>query len=130
LAQALQQQGDTAAADIEYQESLRLDSQWPEKLNQAAWTLATQADPGDRNSALAVALAQQVCQATHNRQARFVDTLAAAYASAGQYAQAMAAARQALNLAETAQQPEFAQQIQKRLRLYERNQPYVVGEKK
>ena len=130
LAQALEQQGDTAAADAEYQQSLRLDPQWPEKLNQAAWALATRPDPTQRNGPLAVALAQQVCQATHHHEPRFVDTLAIAYAAAGQYSQAVTAARQALTLASAAHQADLAQQIQKRLRLYENNQPYVAGEEK
>lgn len=130
LAQMLQQQGDMGAADAEYQESLRLDPQWPEKLNQAAWNLATQPDPRRRNGAMAIALAEQVCRATHHGDPRFIDTLAAAYASSGQYPQAVAAARQAITLASTVQQPELAQQIQKRLRLYESKHPYVVGEEK
>jgi len=75
-------------------------------------------------------LAEQVCQATHHRDPRFVDTLAAAYAAAGHYHQAVAAARQALTLADAAQQPELVKQIQERLRLYENNQPYVAGEEK
>jgi len=130
LAQALQQQGDNAAADVEYQETLRLDPRWPEKLNQAAWALASRADSRQRNGPMAVALAEQVCQATHHRDPRFVDTLAAAYAAAGHYHQAVAAARQALTLADAAQQPELVKQIQERLRLYENNQPYVAGEEK
>ena len=79
---------------------------------------------------MAVALAQQVCQATHHRDPRFVDTLATAYASAGQYSQAVAAARQALTLASSAQQAELAKQIQTRLRLYENNQPYIAVDEK
>jgi tetratricopeptide (TPR) repeat protein len=129
FAQALELQGDTSGADAEYQESVRLDPQWPEKLNQEAWKLATRPDPTSRIGSVAVAWAQQVCQATHHSEARYVDTLAAAYAAAGQFPQAVTTARQALTLASTAQQPELAQQIQNRLRLYEKNQAYAENSK-
>jgi tetratricopeptide (TPR) repeat protein len=130
LAAALQQQGDEQGANAEYQESLRLDPQWPEKLNQAAWTMATRADPRQRNGPMAVALAQQVCQGTQHKVPRFLDTLATAYASVGQYSQAVAAAQQALSLASAAKQADLAKQIQERLRLFEKNQPFVAAEER
>jgi cytochrome c-type biogenesis protein CcmH/NrfG len=121
----LQQLGENGAAEAEYQESLRLDPEWPGKLNQVARSLATQADPRRRNGAMARAMAEQVCQATHQREPVFLDTLAAAYAAAGDFSKAVETARQALTLATAAQKPDLVREIQERLQLYERNQPFV-----
>jgi hypothetical protein len=56
-----------------------------------------------------------------------VDTLAAAYAEAGRFPDAQAAARQALALVSSADQPERYRSIQARLRLYEAHQPARDG---
>ncbi len=157
LGTALDQQGSLWAAENEYREAVRLDPNYVlarinlggtlERLGQPRLALeqyqeAVRAQPKEAQDCADLArgllrlgqkdqaLAEQVCQATHHRDPRFVDTLAAAYAAAGHYHQAVAAARQALTLADAAQQPELVKQIQERLRLYENNQPYVAGEEK
>ena len=55
------------------------------QLNRFAWVLATDPDPTRRNGALAVKLAEGVCQKTQYKNTVFVGTLAAAYAEAGQF---------------------------------------------
>jgi hypothetical protein len=53
-----------------------------------------------------------------------LDTLAATYAEVGRFAEAGSTARQAKAAATAQGQLELARQIEKRLALYEANQPY------
>src|SRR5439155_4864777 len=85
-----------------HHQALELDSTLASRADQGAWMLATHPDPRYRNGVLAVRLARQACQATAYRQPEFLDTLAAAYAENGRFEEAQAAARQALDLLETA----------------------------
>ena len=79
----------------------------PPALNNLAWELATSPDAGDRDGALAVKLAERACELTHYQTAIFVGTLAAAYAEAGRFDEAVATAQKACALAsEKAEQPE------------------------
>jgi tetratricopeptide (TPR) repeat protein len=123
FAYALYSVGQTDAAAEQYAESLRLNPDWPEAVNRAAWNLATSAAASERNGPAALRRAQQVCQATGYRNPEFLDTLAAAYAEAGNYDQAVATARKAQTLA-SATLPERNEQIRQRLRLYENRRPF------
>ncbi len=53
-----------------------------------------------------------------------LDTLGAAYASAGKFAEAKATAEKALNIAKSSGKEDLAGKIQKRIKLYEAGQPY------
>jgi hypothetical protein len=53
-----------------------------------------------------------------------LDTLTAAYAAEGRFAQAVATEQRALELAETAGNPDAADQLRSRLELYRRNRPF------
>jgi hypothetical protein len=92
-------------------------------MNNLAWTLATCRDPACRNPAEAVRLAEQA-SAADQRNFSFFDTLGAAYAAAGRFPDAAAAARQAVALAEAADQTDAAARFRLRLDLYRSNQPY------
>jgi tetratricopeptide (TPR) repeat protein len=127
VAHALGAAGQAEAARASYREALRLDPNWPAAARRTAWALATRPDPAARNAALALRLAEQACEATGYREAGYVDTLAAAYAEAGRFPDAQAAARQALALVSSADQPERYRSIQARLRLYEAHQPARDG---
>jgi hypothetical protein len=53
-----------------------------------------------------------------------VDTLAAAYAAAGRFPDAVKTTERAIDLAESANQQQLADEIKKRLELYKTGQPY------
>jgi tetratricopeptide (TPR) repeat protein len=124
LARVLQAQGQTQAALAEYQEGLRLDPNWAEEVDRAAWSQATQKAAHLRRGAEAVLLATEACEATGNTEPRFLDTLAAAYAEVGRFDAARDTAGKALALASAAGRRGLAAQIEARLRLYERSQPF------
>jgi hypothetical protein len=62
---------------------------------------------------------------TGNADPAALDTLAAAYASAGDFVRATAAAERALTAASRVGNTALAEQIRSRLRLYREQQPYL-----
>ena len=86
----LQQTGRSQEAIAHYREALRLQpGLWP-VWNNLAWILATAADPSNRDGKQAVQLAEQACALTGQREPLVLGTLAAAYAEAGRFAEALA----------------------------------------
>jgi len=71
-----------------------------------------------------VRLAERAAGTTGRRDISVLDALAAAYASAGRFAEATTAARDGINLATAAGLTAAASQLRDRLTLYERRQPY------
>ncbi len=96
----------------------------PEILNNQAWTFATSPEAKVRNGRRAVELAERACELTHYQKTIYVGTLAAAYAEAGQFDEAMAAAEKACALAEKSGDPNLLQRNQELLALYRQHQPY------
>jgi tetratricopeptide (TPR) repeat protein len=92
--------------------------------NQLAWMLATCPDASVRDGAKAVEIARLLVQDSRRREPAFLDTLAAAYAEAGQFPKAVATAKEALALAQSAKQTLPALTIQSHLDLYRAGRPY------
>ncbi len=109
---------------VQYQEALRLNPDLTEALNNLAWIRAVSSDDGLRNGAEAVGLAERACQLTHFREALLVGTLAAAYAEAGRFPEAVATAEKAEQLAIKAGLMSVAEKNRSLLELYRAGQPY------
>ncbi len=122
--QALQTLHNFAAAKAEYQKVLELDPKHLSAHLSLAWLLATCPEASIRNGAKAVALTQQAEQLAGGESPQILDTLAAAYAEAGQFGKAVQTAKRALNLTATQNNKPLAQAIQARLKLYEAGSPY------
>jgi tetratricopeptide (TPR) repeat protein len=101
---------------------LRLAS-WLPRAHKEAWWLATNPDPSRRNGPFALLWAQTVAQAVEDREPAALDALAAALAECGRFDEAAAAARKAQGLA----QGELAEQIGRRLKMYEDHKPFHEG---
>jgi tetratricopeptide (TPR) repeat protein len=71
----------------------------PRMLDELAWLLATYPDSKSRDGAEAVRLAERACALTERRIPALLDTLAAAYAEAGDFPRATSVAEEALNRA-------------------------------
>ncbi|MGD0016422.1 MAG: tetratricopeptide repeat protein, partial [Verrucomicrobiia bacterium] len=135
LGVALASQGRIVEAIAQYRESLRLRPDLPPALNRLAWILVTNRDSSLRNSSEAVQLAERLHAITGDQQADTFDVLAAAYAEAGRFNDAVQAAQKALDLAMAGGQHELAPngysglawQIQERLKLYQAGQPFHEG---
>ncbi len=90
-----------------------------------AWLLATATDADLRDGPAALTLAERaVAAAGDTPDADRLDTLAAAYAAVGRFADAVATARRAKTAADAEQSSDLAREIAERLALYEQGQPY------
>lgn len=118
--------GRPERAAAAFREALRLAPDHLLATNNLAWLLATGPDEL-RDGAEAVRLAERACAANNRRPATLLDTLAAAYAEAGRYEEAIAAAQEALELARqhaSPVSPDEAAAIERRLALYRSGRPY------
>ncbi len=124
IGQALMGLGRAKEATKHYRRALELRGDWPEVLNDLAWILATHEDPELRNGAEALRLAERACQLQNYKVPAVLDTLAAAYAEAGHFDQAVQTAQRALQLALVTGKVVLAKNIQNRLELYRAKRPY------
>ncbi len=124
LAAALDQQGKAREAIPFYRDTLRLDPDSVIALNNLAWLLAVNGNPELRNGAEAVGLAKRACELTHYDTAMVVGTLAAAYAEAGRFPEAVTTAQLASKLAGAKGDQELVEKNRKMLELYRANIPY------
>jgi len=123
LGMALDQSGRTREAVDQYREALGLNPNLAGALNNLAWVLATSPDGQLRNGAEAVSMAQRACELTHDGQALFVGTLAAAYAECGRFPEAVATAEKAEELATKAGLAAVAAKNRQLLGLYRAGKP-------
>ncbi|OFW29414.1 MAG: hypothetical protein A3H97_17200 [Acidobacteria bacterium RIFCSPLOWO2_02_FULL_65_29] len=123
LASALTVEGELEEAIIYYRRALQVQPDASAALAELAWLLATHPNARFRDPSQAVRLAERASRVTQRRDAAVLDVLAAAYAVAGQFDRAVAAARAALAVL-PASQSELAASIQRRLDLYTTGRPY------
>jgi tetratricopeptide (TPR) repeat protein len=110
--------GRAGEAAGHYETAIKLSPDSPEALNALAWLLATTPDAQLRNGTRAVLLAEQACRLTDFKQPLLVSTLAAAYAEAGRFDEAVQTAGKAVALAMAENQPDLAKRNQELLELY------------
>ena len=123
LALALLSQDKVDQAMVHYQEAIRLNPNYPEALDGLARLLAMARNQKIRDGATAVQMAERANQLTGYRQPEMLDTLAAAYAEAGRFPEAIQASQKALDLAYSANMIELAKDIESRMRLYQAGRP-------
>lgn len=99
LAMLLESTGQDAEAIDHYRKVIALEPDAAVALNNLAWVLATDANPRLRNGTEAVSLAQHACELTHFQEAIFIGTLAAAYAEAGRFNDAIDTVKKARDTA-------------------------------
>jgi tetratricopeptide (TPR) repeat protein len=104
--------------------AVRLDAKLSAALADGAWLLATHEGAAPSDIERAVEWATRACRLTGQTDPAYLDTLAAAYAAAGQFTNAIAVAGQAVALAGQSTNAALKQQILDRLKLYRTGQPY------
>jgi protein O-mannosyl-transferase len=124
VASQLYQHRCYAEAGATYQRAVSLWPRSPQLLNGFAWFLATCPDAKLRNGAAAVELATSVNQSTGGKDSMALSTLAAAYAEAGRFPDAIATAEAALPLAEGARNANVVNSLRTAITLYQKQQPY------
>jgi Flp pilus assembly protein TadD len=125
LAYSLALTGKSDDAVKHFAEALRLKPDWVDPMNNLAWLLATYKEAEFYNPTEAIRLAERVCELTDYEQPEGMETLAAAYAAAGRFSDAVTTAEKALELAQSLQRAELIQEIQNRLLLYKAGKPYI-----
>ena len=96
----------------------------PKLLNELAWILATHPDAAVRKGAEAVRLSERACTLTNRTRPNFIATLAAAYAEAGKFSEAIATAQEAATLARSIGEIKTARLAEDLLTSFQSNQPY------
>jgi tetratricopeptide (TPR) repeat protein len=109
---------EEAAQD--YRAAIQLDRNLGRAYQSAAWLMATCPDPRYRDVQLALRSAERALELDGATDYRYLDTLAAAQASAGQFPPAIEAIEQAIAVAPADVRPE----LQQRLRLYQAKRPF------
>src|SRR5208283_1401645 len=124
LGNALYQKGQVDEAVAQYQRALQINPDSVDVLNNLAWLLATSPDAHVRDGVRAVQYAGRACELTHYGVTSLICTLAAAYAEAGRFDDAITTAQKACALASAAGEPELLKRNQALLELYRAHQPY------
>jgi tetratricopeptide (TPR) repeat protein len=114
--------GDYDRAIADFREGMKLMPNDGSTLNNLAWFLATCPDPKFRNGNEAVTVAMKACTISHWREAFYVDTLAAAYAEANQFSEAIAYQTKAISY--NTLDPARMDEMKNRRALYEQHKPY------
>jgi tetratricopeptide (TPR) repeat protein len=119
LGNALLQKGNVSAAIAQFQQALQLEPANSSVQNNLAWLLATCPQASLRNGAKAVGLARRANELTGGENPLFLNTLAAAFAEAGRFPEAVETAQRALRLAGAQSNVTLAGQLQFELQLYQ-----------
>ncbi len=120
VGEAFSRRGDTPTAIRHFKWAMVLEPDLPTALNNLAWIRATHPDAKLRDGAQAVELAERCCKLSGYRLGTTLDTLAAAYAEAGRFDDAVRWQTRAVELAPEAGKAE----LQSRLDLYKTEKPY------
>jgi len=122
--------GKPGRALFHYHEAIRIKLDYAKALNNLAWLRATCPDQAFRNGAEAVLWAERAARLSERETRRgmdavaVLDTLAAAYAEAGRFREAISTAEKAEQAARAAGGQEMAREIRSRIELYHAGQPY------
>jgi protein O-mannosyl-transferase len=124
LGNTLRQLGRIQGAIREYEAALKSQPDSILAQNNLAWLLATAGDPQLRNGPKAVQLAEKAVLATDGNDPVLLHTLAAAYAENGEFEKAVAAAKDALALAEANGITSLAESLRNKIALYQSGSAY------
>jgi len=119
LGVAESQDGHVGAAVADFRQALAAEPRFVKASDRLAWALATCPEAALRNGAEAVRWAESANDLTGGRDADMLATLAAAYACEGQFSNALAAGRRALELAPDDES--FTNRVQQQLERYQAN---------
>lgn len=93
-------------------------------MNELAWIYSTHPSEDIRNYKQGVLLAERACKIAGDQAPVQLDTLAAALASTGRFAEAVETASKAVDLAAKAGDADLAKRIRNRLRFYRAGKPF------
>ena len=106
-----------------WRETLEIDPNNVAAQSGLAWTLATAPDPAVRNGAEALAISQRLSQTTEASNPTILRVLAAAYAEAGRFPEAIETTERGIALATSQYRSDLAALLQSDLKLLQSAQP-------
>jgi len=121
---ALAGRGRFGEAIAQFRRALEIQPDNADAQNNLAWLLATCPAASLRNGADAIQHAERANRLCGGRRVDVLNTLAAAYAEAGQFPRALATARQAVALATQQKHHAWADMLRSRIALYEAGKPF------
>jgi tetratricopeptide (TPR) repeat protein len=124
LAETLVQEDRVEDAIREYEAIMNASPDDLDALNNVAWIRATHHDAGHRNGVEAVRLAERARERSPEPVAVLYSTLAAAYAEAGRFPDAVAAGTRAVDLARRANSSDEAERYAQQLEFYRAGRPF------
>jgi tetratricopeptide (TPR) repeat protein len=127
LGNTLLQQGRTGEAIAAIEKALELQPANVLLQNNLAWMLSTATHPSLRDGARAMQLATQASRSGGGNDPMILRTLAAAYAQAGQFPNAVQTAQKARDLAQAQSNTSLAGALLREINLYETGQPFREG---
>ena len=124
LGNALMKSGRAREAVAEFNQSLAILPDGVGAMNSLAWLLATAPDTAVRDGARAVEVAERANEITMHADPVILHTLAAAYAEAGQFEDALVTARRGMKMANQSGKTAIYDALRDELPLYELGLPY------
>jgi spermidine synthase len=113
-------QGDMTEAVTHFAQAVRIEPNFTDAYHNIVSALAKQS-----GSEKAIHLAELSCKITNFKNPSLLNSLAAEYAAAGRFSEAVAIAEKALDLAQSSGQNQLADEIKDHLRSYRTSQPYI-----
>jgi tetratricopeptide (TPR) repeat protein len=127
LGVVLATQGRFAEALVQFRQALQIQPDYAEAQKNLAWLRATCPEASLRNGAEAIEHARRADQVYGGKRVEVLDVLAAAYAEAGRFPDALSTARKALELATQQKAQAWAQVLRTRIALYEAGKPFHLA---
>lgn len=125
FAELLDKEGHYQEAKKCMETAVQIKPNQADALNNLAWILSTCPDEKVRDGERAVKLAERACELTHDRSAKFLSTLGAAYAEAGRFDDAIATIEKAGALAQQTGQDALFNGDAQLLELFTNHQTYT-----
>jgi protein O-mannosyl-transferase len=127
LGVALLEQGRVDEAIIHYQKALELQPKDVRAQANLAWALSISTTNPRMKGAIAIRLAQQASENSGGENPAILRILAAAYAQAGRFTEAVACAQKALDMATNQNNDVLVTALKDEIQLYGTNAPYRVA---
>lgn len=112
--------GKHAEAIADYESALKIDDEDTGVLNNLAWVLATSPEDDLRNAKRSIELAKKACELTKYERPHILSTLAAGYAEAGDWEEALKWSNKAVEKGEG----EVVEQLKEELESYKQKKPW------
>jgi tetratricopeptide (TPR) repeat protein len=124
LAMVLGNKGEITQAITHYRLAVKLQPDLALAMNNLAWLLATHPNADMRNGVEAVEMGERAVSATKEREPFYLGTLAAAYAEAGRFDDAVRTAQKTSALAQSLGLKELAERNERLLQEYKAGKPH------